>query len=170
MRGQGFGLPPRGCVACVNVLASFMSERATGNAFGNTCCVGGVGTLAAEKFQAMVYLGTINSRMKDFYDIWLLSRRFDFDGATLAEAVLRTFAHRDTKIDLDPVCFRDEFFGVSPATTQWQAFLTKGSDVDAPPTLAEVADQLRNFLLPLVEAVGNGRRFEGRWAAPGPWK
>ena len=47
VRGRGFGLPPRGCVACVSVLASFMSERATGTAFGNTSCVGGVGTLAA---------------------------------------------------------------------------------------------------------------------------
>ena len=127
-------------------------------------------TVVAEKFQAMVYLGTINSRMKDFYDIWLLSRRFDFDGATLAEAILRTFANRDTKIDLDPVCFRNEFFGMNPASTQWQAFLKKGPGVDAPSTLAEVADQLRDFLLPITEAVGNARRFEGRWAAPGPWK
>ena len=37
----------------------------------------------AEKFEAMVKLGVLNSRMKDFYDIWLLSRRFDFEGAKL---------------------------------------------------------------------------------------
>ena len=47
LRGRGFGLPPRGCVACVNVLASFMSERATGSAFFRSYCVGGVGTSAA---------------------------------------------------------------------------------------------------------------------------
>ncbi len=44
-------------------------------------------TAIAEKFEAMVKLGTLNSRMKDFYDIWLLSRQFDFDGPTLAQAV-----------------------------------------------------------------------------------
>ena len=47
MPGRGFGLPPRGCVACGSVLASFTSERATGTAFGNTSCVGSVGTSAA---------------------------------------------------------------------------------------------------------------------------
>jgi predicted nucleotidyltransferase component of viral defense system len=127
-------------------------------------------TVVAEKFQAMVYLGTINSRMKDFYDVWLLARGFGFDGATLAEAMSRTFANRETKIDPDPVCFRSEFFGMNPAATQWQAFLNKAPGVDAPSTLAEVAGQLRDFLLPVVEAVGNGRQFEGRWEAPGPWK
>ncbi len=126
--------------------------------------------VVAEKFQAMVYLGTINSRMKDFYDVWLLSRRFDFDGATLAEAISRTFANRETKIDLDPVCFRSEFLGTNPAATQWQAFLKKSSGVDAPSSLAEVAGQLRDFLLPVVQTVGKGQQFEGRWEAPGPWK
>jgi predicted nucleotidyltransferase component of viral defense system len=99
-------------------------------------------TVVAEKFQAMVYLGTINSRMKDFYDVWLLSRRFGFDGATLAEAISRTFANRETKIDPDPVCFRNEFFEANPAATQWQAFIKKGPVVDAPSALAEVAGQL----------------------------
>lgn len=127
-------------------------------------------TVVAEKFQAMVYLGTINSRMKDFYDVWLLSRRFGFDGATLAEAISRTFANRETKIDLDPVCFRSDFFGTSPAATQWKAFLTKAPGVEAPSTLAEVAGQLRDFLLPVVQAVGKGQLFEQRWDAPGPWK
>ncbi len=127
-------------------------------------------TVVAEKFQAMVYLGTINSRMKDFYDVWLLSRRFGFDGATLAEAILRTFANRETKIDLDPVCFRNEFFGTNAAATQWRAFLKKAPGVDAPSTFAEVAGRLRDFLLPVAHTVGKGQQFEGRWEAPGPWK
>lgn len=127
-------------------------------------------TVVAEKFQAMVYLGTINSRMKDFYDIWLLSRQFDFDGATLAEAISRTFANRETEIDLDPVCFRSEFFEAYAAATQWQAFIKKGRLAEAPSTLAEVAGQLRAFLLPVVHTAGKGQQFEGRWEAPGPWK
>jgi len=127
-------------------------------------------TVVAEKFQAMVYLGTINSRMKDFYDLWLLSRRFDFDGAVLGEAISRTFANRETKIDLDPVSFKAEFFEANQPVTQWQAFLKKGPVMDAPSTLAEVAGHLRNFLLPVALAVGQGQRFGRRWEAPGPWK
>lgn len=126
--------------------------------------------VVAEKFQAMVYLGTINSRMKDFYDVWLLSRRFGFDGVTLGEAMSRTFANRETKIDPDPVCFRSEFFEANPAAMQWQAFLKKSSGADAPFSLAEVAGQLRDFLLPIARAAAKGQQFEGRWEAPGPWK
>ncbi len=127
-------------------------------------------TVVAEKFQAMVYLGTVNSRMKDFYDIWLLSRRFDFDGAALGEAMLRTFANRETMIDLDPVAFKAEFFEANQPVVQWQAFLKKGLVVDAPSTLGDVAGHLRGFLLPVALAVGQGQRFGRRWKAPGPWK
>ena len=54
-------------------------------------------TVVSEKFEAMVKLGIGNSRMKDFYDIWFLSRKFSFEGVTLAEAVRLTFQHRGTK-------------------------------------------------------------------------
>jgi hypothetical protein len=52
----------------------------------------------AEKFEAMLKLGELNSRMKDFYDVWLLCRYFDFDGATLAEAVRQTLEKRGTPV------------------------------------------------------------------------
>ena len=48
-------------------------------------------TVVAEKFEAMVKLGILNSRMKDFFDIWTLSREFSFDGSTLSKAVKTTF-------------------------------------------------------------------------------
>lgn len=60
-------------------------------------------TVVAEKFQAMVYLRTLNSRMKDFYDVWLLANQFTFDGALLAKAVAATFANRETAIDVAPI-------------------------------------------------------------------
>lgn len=66
-------------------------------------------TVVAEKFQAMVELEALNSRMKDLYDIWLLSRQFDFDGETLAAAIQRTFANRDTGIPEQPLAFTGEF-------------------------------------------------------------
>ena len=49
----------------------------------------------------MVYLGEIDSRMKDFYDIWLLSRQCDFDGATLQKAIIATFQKRATPIPIE---------------------------------------------------------------------
>jgi len=58
------------------------------------------GLLGAEKFQAIVYLRTLNSRMKDFYDVWLLASQFAFDGALLAKAIAATFANRQTDIAL----------------------------------------------------------------------
>jgi hypothetical protein len=71
-------------------------------------------TVIAEKFHAMVYLRTLNSRMKDFYDVWLLARQFAFDGSVLAKAVAATFANRDTAIDVEPIAFTPEFTEQAP--------------------------------------------------------
>jgi hypothetical protein len=69
-------------------------------------------TVVAEKFEAMVKLGALNSRMKDFYDLLVLARRFDFDGFTLATAVSRTFANRKTTVVPDPLALTPAFAAV----------------------------------------------------------
>ena len=51
---------------------------------------------SAEKLHAMAFLGCINSRMKDFYDLWFLVNRFDFDGKTIAESIKQTITRRKT--------------------------------------------------------------------------
>ncbi len=51
----------------------------------------------------MVKFGILNSRMKDFFDIWLMSRQFNFDGATLAEAISKTFPHEEQPFSLTPL-------------------------------------------------------------------
>ena len=53
-------------------------------------------TVVAEKLEAMVQLGMANSRMKDFYDVAVLAREFDFDGDLLARAIRATFERRGT--------------------------------------------------------------------------
>ena len=64
-------------------------------------------TVVTEKFQAMVELGMINSRMKDFYDLWYLSRHFAFDGATLLQAIKATFERRGTSLQSErPLALR----------------------------------------------------------------
>jgi len=55
-------------------------------------------TVVAEKYQALVHLGLANSRMKDFYDLWIIAHEFDFDGQTLSDAIRNTFSRRGTAI------------------------------------------------------------------------
>lgn len=67
-------------------------------------------TSIAEKFEAMVTLDLDNSRMKDIYDIWVLSREFEFEGATLGAAIRATFKRRRTELAAAaPVALTDEF-------------------------------------------------------------
>jgi hypothetical protein len=81
-------------------------------------------TVIAEKFQAMVALGRANSRMKDFYDLWLLSQTHEFDNNRLAQAIAATFARRQTEIPLSPPdAFTPEFFRDTGKLQQWSAFV-----------------------------------------------
>nr|WP_210278932.1 MULTISPECIES: nucleotidyl transferase AbiEii/AbiGii toxin family protein [unclassified Rhizobium] len=81
-------------------------------------------TVIAEKFQAMVMLGRANSRMKDFYDIWILSRSFDFTDDRLARAIAATFERRETPIPTElPDALTDVFAKDEQKQRQWHAFL-----------------------------------------------
>ena len=71
-------------------------------------------TVIAEKLEAMVSLGQLNSGMKDFFDIWQLSQSQDFEVKLLVQAISRTFSRRRTKIVADPICFGDD---CSPSTS-----------------------------------------------------
>jgi hypothetical protein len=126
-------------------------------------------TVVAEKFQAMVYLRTLNSRMKDFYDVWLLARQFTFDGAVLAKAIAATFANRETTIDVAPIAFTSEFTEQTSTLVQWTAFRKNLPNTECPETLAEVVPLLAAFLLPIARACAAGESFEQRWQQGGPW-
>jgi len=126
-------------------------------------------TTTAEKFEAMVKLGQVNSRIKDFYDIWALSRQFDFDGKTLAAAIQKTFAHRRTTVTPQPTAFSMAFATDPTKTTQWQAFVRKTRLKDAPAEFVEVVHAVETFLVPPAAAVSSGQSFGQRWRAPGPW-
>jgi Nucleotidyl transferase AbiEii toxin, Type IV TA system len=126
-------------------------------------------TVVAEKFEAMVRLGELNSRMKDFYDLWVLARRFDFDGATLSRAVARTFENRSTPLPRVPLALTSEFATVVGKEAQWKGFVRKAKLADAPPELAAVIGEIGPFLLPLAAASTAGGAFDRQWRAPGPW-
>jgi hypothetical protein len=125
--------------------------------------------LVAEKLQAMIYLGSINSRLKDFYDLWTLASRFGFSGPALQQAIQRTFAHRLTDIPVQqPVPFSPQFAREKQA--QWQAFLQTASITGAPDQMTIVLDQLRLFILPVFSAIQAGHEFSQAWSLGGPWK
>jgi hypothetical protein len=126
-------------------------------------------TVVAEKFEAMVYLGTLNSRFKDFFDIWLLSRSFHFDGADLARAIQKTFKHREAVLSADPVALTAKFTTAENTQKQWAAFVKRVNLESAPATFDEIREPLREFLLPVAGALISGESFSRRWSAPGPW-
>ena len=84
-------------------------------------------TAIAEKCQALVALGMTNTRMKDFYDLWYLSRAYTFEGTLLADALRATFTRRETTYPADglPLALSDAFVKDALKQQQWRAFLGK---------------------------------------------
>lgn len=116
-------------------------------------------TTIAEKLHAMVILGITNSRMKDFYDIWLMAAMFSFDGPLLIQAIAATFRRRGTIIpSVTPTALTEAFAQNDDKQRQWQAFLRR-NQLAAPAELAQVCDALRAFLLPLLTALTTSTNF-----------
>jgi predicted nucleotidyltransferase component of viral defense system len=127
-------------------------------------------TVVAEKFQAMVALGMTNSRMKDFYDLWIVARRCAFQGPALCQALRATFERRQTAVPAaPPLALTAEFSDNPDKVKQWQAFLRKGRLETAAGNLGEVRGVLREFLMPVAQAVAAGETFTKSWPAAGPW-
>jgi hypothetical protein len=127
-------------------------------------------TVVAEKFQAMVMLGIANSRMKDFFDLWTLARRFEFAGVTLCAAIRATFQRRQTALPAEtPTAWTAEFSGDRTKQTQWRAFIRKGKLLQESVELSDVTSALGPFLMPPTRALVEGRVFTQRWVPGGPW-
>lgn len=115
-------------------------------------------TVIAEKFQAMVALGLANTRMKDFYDIWILSRSFVFEDDRLPRAIAATFARRGTPIPVElPDALSPVFAADAQKQQQWRAFI---EDVaHNPGELMGVIGDLAAFLMPQASLAAN-------WSGP----
>ena len=112
----------------------------------------------------MVALDIANTRIKDFYDIWSLSRVREFDGETLAAAIRATFKKRATQLPQGaPLALTDAFSEDPTKQVLWQAFLRKGRLDAAGKNLTDVVGELRNFLMPPVGALNEGREFRRGW-------
>lgn len=128
-------------------------------------------TVVAEKVEAMVKLGLTNSRMKDFYDLLVLSRTFPFDGAKVSAAIAATFTRRGTAIPAEPpVALTEAFAGDDSKRKQWQAFVRRSGLEERVGELGEVVTELSGFLLPLLSAASTSKAFDGVWQPMGPWR
>ncbi len=126
-------------------------------------------TVVAEKLEAMVTLGLLNSRMKDFYALTVLSRTFAFDGSLLQRAVRATFERRRTPLPTaTPVALTEEFSGDAAKQTQWKAFCRKSGGTSVG-ELPAVVDEIKRFLGEPLLAASRGEGFERFWSVGGPW-
>ncbi|MEW5741837.1 MAG: nucleotidyl transferase AbiEii/AbiGii toxin family protein [Myxococcota bacterium] len=126
-------------------------------------------TVVAEKLEAIVQFGMANSRMKDFYDVAVLARDFDFDGALLTRAISATFERRKTPLPTTtPVALTAAFAEDQTKKTQWSGFVRKAGVHDAG-TLAETIAAVRAFVEAPLAAAANGPPAPGRWRAGGAW-
>lgn len=121
-------------------------------------------TVVAEKFHTLASRGIANSRLKDYYDLWLIAETFELERAPLAAAVRHTFARRDTVLPQEkPTGFSEAY--VETWGDQWRAFLTRERMAAAPEQLAVVVADLERFLLPLIE----GAEGDWRWKPRAGW-
>jgi predicted nucleotidyltransferase component of viral defense system len=127
-------------------------------------------TIIAEKFEAGLDLADLNSRMKDFYDIWYLSQTCAFDGRVLQGAIIATCERRRTGIRSEAEMFSDGLASRPEKKRQWSAFLGKGLLTGAPEDFSLLLNAIQGFLRPIVEAYERNQKFDLKWPPGGPWK
>ena len=121
-------------------------------------------TVIAEKFDAIVVLGMRNSRMKDYYDIWNLIGRLEFDGAVLSEAIIATFRQRGHQLPyIIPTGIKEEFAANPDKTTQWKGFLRRMGLSQDKNNFANVVLEINNFFAPLISAWADKATFNKKW-------
>jgi predicted nucleotidyltransferase component of viral defense system len=127
-------------------------------------------TVIAEKFQTIVDKGLANSRMKDYYDLWYISRHSEIDGAILAKAVTATFKRRKTELPSSLPEGLDKGFSSDPSKQrQWTSFLKKNRPREAQELIAAVAE-IQGFLMPAVRSLIEKKQFHEVWRPGQGWR
>jgi predicted nucleotidyltransferase component of viral defense system len=127
-------------------------------------------TIVAEKYEASLDLADVNSRMKDFYDLWILSRKYHFQGLTLQEAIEATCKQRNTLVNAEAEIFLHRFAGRPDKQSQWLAFLRRSHLSDSPKAFTVIMADIGSFLRPVASAIEKGIRFRNVWPPGGPWR
>ncbi|MBN1382543.1 MAG: nucleotidyl transferase AbiEii/AbiGii toxin family protein [Deltaproteobacteria bacterium] len=126
--------------------------------------------IVAKKFEASLDLVELNRRMKDFYDIWMLSRAYQFHGSTLQEAIVATCQRRTRPLSPQAPVFSKEFAERSDKQAQWKTFQKKIQLPDIPEDFSTIMNDFGRFLHPLTEVLERHRCFKKKWIVEGPWR
>jgi predicted nucleotidyltransferase component of viral defense system len=127
-------------------------------------------TVIAEKLEAITKLGLLNSRVKDYYDIALLSRMYPFEGENLIKAIVATFRHRETKIEAEPIGLTDAFYADPATAVLWRAFTRRSRFTEQSGNLERLVVEIRQSALPVLAAAACEKAFKARWQSGGPWE
>ena len=121
-------------------------------------------TSIAEKLEAIIHNGYFNSRYKDFYDIYVLSKKYVFSYAELRNAVIQTFENRKTPMTMDSAAFSDEFLNDPVHQTRWKSFLKKKKAL-IQVSMSDAMDWIKAFVRPLFEGTEKTRwnPEKGNW-------
>lgn len=126
--------------------------------------------VVAEKCEAMVRLGLVNSRMKDFHDLWTLATEQAFEGETLCRSLGATFRRRNTPVPKQtPPALTEAFTLERSRMSMWKAFLGRAG-LHEPRTLHEAIEVVAGFVAPVISAVAASKVLEKRWKPGGPWR
>jgi predicted nucleotidyltransferase component of viral defense system len=106
--------------------------------------------VVAEKFEAMVKLGLLNSRMKDFYDVYTILKNCSVDSPALKQAIKKTFHNRGMELTAEPEAFSEKFYKDALKMKQWSSFLTKNDLTDIPESFEKVVLEIKKMLLPII--------------------
>jgi type I restriction enzyme S subunit len=129
-----------------------------------------VEAVVAEKLHAIHRFGETNSRLKDFYDLYVLSEQFEFDAELLQRAVAATFGRRATPIDSTlPAGLQPRFFADDARAGQWRAYLSRNELPGAPADFQVIGERLRAFLGPIWDSLANGSSANGTWHRGNGW-
>ena len=127
-----------------------------------------VETTIAEKIDAILSLMEFSSRMKDYYDIYYIANKFDFDGNVLTEALKKTFANREHSFTVEQFEQVIGFADDDAMQKKWKAFVRKIDDKTD--DYSTVLNTIKAFLAELFAAAIEGKEFDKQWVANnGEW-
>ena len=125
-------------------------------------------TVVAEKLEALTALGLLNSRMKDFYDLALLSRMYAFEGERLVNAISATFRHRVTTVEAEPIGLTQAYCDDPARAIQWRAFVRRSRFSEEAGELVRLVTEIRQFALPMRFSDSRGEPIQSSLEAGRP--
>ena len=126
-------------------------------------------SVIAEKFEAMMKLGLVNTRMKDFFDVWILSQQLSFTGESLQSVIKTTFEKRQTPLNALPDSINEVFYADQIHQTRWKQFLKNIENEAKHIELPKVINEIKEFLEPIVITSMNKQIFSKTWNYEKKW-